>query len=165
MKLKKIMVVIIMLMFMPVALAKGDITGIEKNKYEINDNSSNRVEIENVNDNKGYVEGSKFQIQDENGIVLFDFTTSNDAFVVDGLEEGNYYLVQTSVSSTYVLNPKKMSFKVKDDVVKLKFVNSRNQAPKVNFSSTITLLEFMGALDIAILIGVIIYVKNNKSKK
>ena len=165
MKIKRIIILLVALLFVTPVFAEGSIKGIEKSKYETTDNSYNRVEIKNVNEDNDYIEGSKFQIQDENGIVLYEFTTPKNIFVVEGLEKGNYYLVQTNVLSSYTLNTEKMLFSVKDDIVYLNFINKNVEILPGSMTSLSILIIFMGMLDITILIGVIVYVKKNKIKQ
>ena len=165
MSLKKFIVLLIMFLFVTPVLAESGIEGVEKSKYETTDKSYNRVEIKNISEDNDYLEGSKFQIQDENGIVLYEFTTSKSIFVVDGLEKGDYYLVQTDVLSNYKLNTEKMSFSVGDSVVNLSFINKNVEALPGTMSSINILMIFMGMLDITILVGVTVYVKKSKIKK
>lgn len=136
---------------------------------EIADNQENDtqsiVKIKNINKEDEYVSGSVLQIQNENGFILQEFTSSREDFVLENLEEGKYYLVQLSAPNEYDLNPNKVEFSVKEGTTEVQIINERSIILPGDMSANSILLISMAMLDITIIIGVIVYVKKNKIKQ
>ena len=136
---------------------------------EIDDNKENDIQsivkIKNINKENEYVSGSVLQIQNENGFVLQEFTSSREDFVLENLEEGKYYLVQLSAPNEYDLNPNKVEFSVKEGTTEVQIINERSIILPGDMSANSILLISMAMLDITIIIGVIVYVKKNKIKQ
>ena len=165
MKLKRLFIVIIMLIFMGKVLADDSINGVPKSEYKNTIFSHNRVEISVLDENDKYIRDSKIQIQDKEGSIIYEFETTNDAFVIERLEEGIYYLVQVNVPSGYELNSNKIKFEVKDSVVNLELKNKKSIINKSSINASYTMLYFMAMLDITIGLGILGYVKSKKVKK
>ena len=163
MKFKKVIFALLLLSFVFVNV-KAEITGSPISRYEEGE-SENIVKVKNLSETNEYIGGSVVQIQDENGFILYEFTTPKEEYVVEGLNEGKYYLVQTAVQDEYELNNNKVSFNVTSGTTEVEILNERSIVMPGNMSSNSILLISMAMLDITIIIGVIVYVKKNKIKQ
>ena len=165
MKNKIVVLLIMFLSFIIPVSAQENINGAPISKFKELENSSSRVEINSVDENNEFLGNSKFQILDENGFLEYEFYIKDEAFVIEGLEEGTYYLSQADISDTYEYNPEKIKFEVSNSIVRLDFQNTKKVGITGAMSSNSILLIFMGMLDLTILIGVFAYVRKNKIKK
>ena len=164
MKLKRVVVLLIVL-FLPIfASAENSITGTELKKYKEGTDSDSRVEIKNIDTNNEYVLGSKFQIWDENGFVEFEFESTNDSYVIEGLDAGVYYLVQIDASEKYIFNSNKIKFEVKDEVLKIEFKNEIKKTSNTDVSPIGILIVLIGMVNVSLLVGISVYVKKRKAK-
>ena len=157
MNLKKVILVLTLLLIIYPINAEESSNLVQDN-LEI----ENVLKIKNITQNNEYIVGSVLQVQDENGFVVEQFTTSNDEYTIEGIEEGTYYLVQISVPNEYDLNSNKVKFNVTDNINEVEIINHRSIILPGDMSANSILLISMAMLDITIIIGVIVYVKKNK---
>lgn len=165
MKLKRLLIAIVMFAFVGSIYAESEVQGFPKSEYEDTIFSHNRVEISNKNEDGEYIKDSKIQIQDEEGKVIYEFSTPKEDYVIERLEEGTYYLVQTSVPADYELNSNKIKFEVNNSVVNLEIVNKKTPQKNEAMTPGNTMLLFMAMLNITIGLGILGYVKSKKIKK
>lgn len=136
------------------------------------ENTTKRVEISILDENSKLLSGVKFQIQDKNGNVFYEEETTEDVFVFEEMELGTYYLVQTSTLDGYAENKERVEFVVSEDseTVKVELKNKletkkKKKKEKDVFGMEVPLLSSIAMFDIALCIGIIIYVKKHKNKK
>lgn len=126
------------------------------------------VRISNINlKTKKELAGSKLQVQDEEGTVLYEWESTKKSYLIENLEEGTYYLIIVSTPEGYEVENQKLEFIVEasEEEIVLKVENSVvEEKPDVFSCSTILLLSIL-MIDIAIAIWIIIYVKKNKIKQ
>lgn len=163
MKFRKIVLILSLIVMSKSIYALEDITGVPSSKFENNDNV-NIVKIKNLTKENEYIEGSKFQIQDENGFVIFEYDTPKEEYIVKGLTPGKYYLTQVDVPDEYDLNYSKVSFEVIEGINEVQFLNQRSIILPGDMSSNSILLISIAMLNITIIIGVFIYVKKFKNQ-
>lgn len=164
MKIRKVILFLLAFLVIRGANAADKITGTPISKYEGTSKES-VVEIKNITSEKEIISGSVMQIQDENGFVLYEFTMPKEAYVIEGLSEGKYYLVQLSVPDEYDINSNKVSFTVDSEKTEVEMLNDRSIILPGDMSSNSILLISVAMLNITIIIGVFVYVKKSKAKK
>lgn len=135
-------------------------------------NNLTRVEISKINSvDSNLLSGAVLQIQDKDGNVVkdksgkeYEWTSSDQVYVVEGLLPGIYYLVEKSAPEGYELNSQKIEFVVDDEteVVKVEMKNNIEVKVPDTLSSKSTLLIAISMFDIALGIGILTYVKKNK---
>ena len=156
---KVILVLILLLIIFPInAEESSDLT-------EDNQEIETVLKIKNITKDNEYIVGSVLQIQDENGFVIDQFTTSSEEYTIENIEDGTYYLVQISVPNEFDLNPDRISINISEGINNAEILNERSIILPGDMSSNSILLISMAMLDITIVIGVIVYVKKNKVKK
>ena len=135
------------------------------------DNGTKRVEISILGKNDELLSGIKFQIQDKNGNIFYEEETTNEVFVFEEMELGTYYLVQLNALDGYSENSEKVEFMVSKDseIVKVEVKNKlkSEEKPKKQkdvFGMEAPLLCSIAMFDIALCIGIVIYVRKNKTK-
>lgn len=164
MKLRRIIFLLISVVLMLEKInAVENIIGSPKSQYEKKEEKI--VEIKNVTSQSEFIQGSVIQIQDENGFVIYEFTTPKESYIIEGLDNGKYYLVQLSTPEGYELNLEKKEFEISDENTEVEILNNESVTLPGNMSSNSVLLISMAMLDITIIIGVIVYVKKSKIKK
>lgn len=116
---------------------------------------------------KENLSGTKLQIQDEEGNIIYEWTSSNKEQVIDDLDEGSYNLVVVSNVEGYKAKKDKIAFTVDYDKeqMTLKVENTPTlDIIKVLNSNSILLIS-IAMVDMAIGIWIVIYVKKNKVKE
>lgn len=85
-----------------------------------------KIEITKINseDNKP-LKGAELHIEDKDGKVIEKWTTDGTSHIVEGLEDGTYYLVEDKAPEGFELNSKKTEFKVDGtkDFIKVELSN------------------------------------------
>lgn len=138
--------------------------------YTTNSTTNNEVsvKISNIDSSTGkLLAGSKLQIQDEDGEILYEWITTEEEYIIDDLEEGKYYLVVLNPAEGYESENEKIEFAVDYDEGELKIEVENVPVVKVpnTLSSSSILLLSVAMIDIAIGIWIIVYVKKNKVKE
>lgn len=126
------------------------------------------VEVSNIDlENNKELAGSKLQIQDKDGKVIEEWKTTNKKYIIEDLEEGTYYLLVVSTLEDYEVKNDKIEFVVNSEKEKIEVKVENVAIVKVpdSLSSGSILLLTIAMLDIAIGIGIIVYVKQNKIKE
>lgn len=131
-------------------------------------NNLNKVEIRKISAIDGsLLEGATLQIQTEDGEVIDEWKTTKEAYVIEGLENGTYYLVEISAPKGFELNKEKIKFVI-DDKTNIEYVVMVNEleveVPNT-LSSRSALLVVIAMFDIALGIGILSYVKNRKNEE
>lgn len=136
------------------------------------DNATKRVEISIVSEkDKSLLSGIKFRIQDKKGNIFYEEETTSEIFVFEEMELGTYYLVQVNSLEGYEENKEKIKFVVSEEaeIVKIEVVNKEKEEPKEEkkqpqlFTGT-ALLSTVAMFDVALGIGIIVYVRKAKNK-
>ncbi len=87
------------------------ITGEEKETKRVTFyNSKNQVVINKVDENGNPLSGAKLKITNSNGDEIKTFTTTKEAYTIDKLSPGTYYVEEIEAPSGYQLNKEKESF-------------------------------------------------------
>ncbi|MBQ9071674.1 MAG: hypothetical protein IJY25_00755 [Bacilli bacterium] len=137
------------------------------------DNAKKRVEISILGEDNQLLSGVKFQIQDKNGNIFYEEETTEEIFVFEQMELGTYYLVQVSTLEGYAKNTEKIEFVVSEEseTVKVELINKletekeETKKQKDVFGMELPLLSSIAMFDIALVIGIIVYVRKNKKVK
>ena len=135
-------------------------------------NSLTRVEISKISSNdKKMLSGAVLQLQDKDGNVIknendkkYEWTTTDEVYVITGLAPGTYYLVEISSPEGYELNKERIEFKVDGEtkIIEVKMENNMEVKVPNTLSSRSALLITISMFDIFLGIGIITYVKKNK---
>ena len=139
-------------------------------------NKLNKVVISKINAfNKKELPGASLEIQNEDGEIVkycsdkeknneCKWVSTEESYVVEGLPNGTYYLVETIAPKGFVLNKEKVKFTV-DGKTAISYVQMTNELEVEvpdTLSSRSVLLVAISMFDIALGIGIINYVKKNK---
>ena len=97
--------------------------------------------------------------------------TTDQIYIFEEMELGTYYLVQVNTLEGYSENTKRVKFVVSEDeeIVKVEVKNKLKSEEKPNkekdaFALELPLLCSVAMFDIALCIGIIVYVKKRKQK-
>lgn len=110
---------------------------------------NNLVKVEitkiNVEDNKP-LKGAELHIEDKNGKVIEKWTSDGTSHIIEGLEDGTYYLVEDSAPEGFALNTKKTEFKVDGtkDLIKIQLSNKLSTV-EISKVSAVNSKELKGA--------------------
>lgn len=169
----------------------GYVLSKEKVMFEVKDNVAvtnvkmtnklNKVEISKISvATKKELPGATLEIQDKDGKIVKYCTdakgnknteckwiSTDKPYVIEGMPNGTYYLVETIAPDGYVLNKEKVQFTVDNtksetEVVKVEMKNELEVDVPDTLSSRSTLLLTIAMIDIALGIGIVTYVKKNK---
>ena len=122
--------------------------------------------------NQEELPGAKLRILDENKELLMDpegnpyeWVSTEEPHYIDGLAPGIYYLEEVYAPEGYVLSNELVEFEVKDDgsITEVIMYNDLEVEVPDTLSSRSILLLFIGMIDIALGIGILLYVKKNKA--
>lgn len=92
-------------------------------------NSTNQISITKVDaDTNEVLANAKFNILDSNNQIIKTFTTTKEAYLLDKLAVGKYYLEEIEAPSGYILNKEKVAFEVTATTTNLQviFKNKKN---------------------------------------
>ena len=78
-------------------------------------NSNNQVVINKIDENGNPLSGAKLRITNSNGDVIDTFTTTKEAYTLDKLSPGTYYVEEIEAPSGYQLNTEKESFTIDEN--------------------------------------------------
>ncbi len=146
-------------------------------------NDYTNVKIKKVNNIDGRtLEGAILQVLDSKGnemsCKIIDnkkikelkdcmWTSSENSQTIIGLKNGKYYLIEKKAPEGYVLNSERQEFQVDgiNPVINVKMTNVLEVEVPNTLSMKSTFLLAVSMFDIAIGIGILIYVKKNKIKQ
>lgn len=122
--------------------------------------------------NQKELPGASLRILDENKETLIDpdgnayeWVSTDEPHYVYGLPAGKYYLEEVLAPEGYVLSSELVEFEVKDDgsITEVIMENDLEVEVPDTLSSRSILLLVIGMFDIALGIGILLYVKKNKA--
>ncbi len=136
------------------------------------ENEPTKVEISKISVANGkLLPGATLEIQDEKGQIVKDsegkdlkWVSTDEPYIIRGLKEGTYYLVETIAPEGYELSKEKVKFEISKDKQPepVKMENELLVPVPDTLSSRSTLLLCIAMFDIALGIGIVTYVKKNK---
>ena len=108
---------------------------------------------------------NKEVIMDEEGNPLYEWVSTDEPHYIEGLPAGKYYLEEVIAPEGYVLSNELVEFEVKDDgsITEVVMENDLEVEVPDTLSSRSMLLLVIGMIDIALGIGILLYVKKNKA--
>ena len=96
------------------------ITGEEKETKRVTFyNSKNQVVINKVDENGKPLSGAKLKITNSNGDEIKTFITTKEAYTIDKLSPGTYYVEEIEAPSGYQLNKEKESFTIDENTTSI----------------------------------------------
>lgn len=82
-------------------------------------NSNNQVVINKVDENGDPLSGAKLRITNSNGDEIETFTTTDEAYTLDKLSPGTYYVEEVEAPSGYTLNTERKSFTIDENTTSI----------------------------------------------
>lgn len=122
--------------------------------------------------NQEELPGATLKILDENKEPLMDpngkpyeWVSTDEPHYIEGLPAGNYYLQEIIAPEGYVMSDELVAFTVKEDgsITEVIMENDLEVEVPDTLSSRSILLLVIGMFDIALGIGILLYVKKNKA--
>lgn len=107
---------------------------------------------------------NKEPLKDESGN-LYEWVSTDEPHYIEGLPAGKYYLQELIAPEGYVLSDEIVEFEVKEDgsITEVIMENDLQVEVPDTLSSRSILLLVIGMIDIALGIGILLYVKKNKA--
>ena len=166
----------------------GYVKNVEKVSFTIKDdgtsnpvkmtNALTKVKISKINAvNSRELEGAHLQIEDALGNIVNYCKDSNnnpnseckwisgtEPYIIEGMPNGTYYFVETLAPEGYILNTEKVEFIVDGNnaIVEVQMINELEVDVPDTLSAKSALLLAIAMFDIALGIGILVYVKKNK---
>ena len=160
MKRKFIIVLVLFFLFLANISAK-EVEVYKLSEYDLEDEL--KVQVSMVDGSGKPIKDAKLEVLDESQKKVIEWKSYDEAVIITNLEEGVYYLVQSSVPEGYEKIEDKIKFEVSDSDVFLELVSAEEFYVPGTMSSNSVLLIFIGMFDIALGIGILVYVKKNKA--
>lgn len=126
------------------------------------------VTVNIIDNNKKAIKGVKYRIENRIGKILYEFESDSKTKIIEDLKPGTYYLIIESVPKGYKAKKEKYELKIDNKNIDVKLDIKSNLKTSTNkefvshFSIGTTLLLAFSMFDIAVGIGIIVYVKKNK---
>lgn len=156
----------------------GYVLSTEKVKFKIESgknpklvemfNKLTSVEIYKLNEETGEpLKGAKLQIQDKDGKVLYEWVSTVEPYKVLGLKKGTYYLVEIEAPKGYEKYSGKIEFNIdgEEETVEVELKNKPEYVVPDTLGGKSALLIAFAMFDIALGIGIVLYVKKNKAQE
>ncbi len=127
-----------------------------------------KVSVSVVNQEDGSnLKGANLKITDEEGNTVKEWTSTDEDYIITDLDFGNYILEQVSAPKDFELSNKKIEFviDITTDEIPIKIENKPVVKLEDSSKTVQVLLLCVGMFDIALGIGIVIYVKKAKNKE
>ena len=158
---KKILITIVLsFMFLTTINAK-EIEVYKLSEYELEDEA--KVQVSMIDSSGKPIKGAKLKILDSSKKPVVEWESYDEAAIITNLEEGIYFLSQEDVPEGYEKVEEEIKFEVLDSPVSLELVSAEEYYVPGTMSSNSVLMIFIGMFDVALGIGILVYVKKNKA--
>lgn len=158
-----------------ITLSENDLTKSVTLKNQLNIVKISKIDMVNSE----LLEGATLEIQDEKGTVVkyckdekgnsieCRWISTKDEYVVEGMPNGKYYLVEIIAPKGYALSTEKVPFTVdgQKSIIEVEMKNELEVEVPNTLGGRSALLLAIAMFDIAFGIGIITYVKKNKVKE